>query len=116
VVVDGSTCPVELGRHLLGFLQPASCGECTVCRIGTQRMLEILDRIRAGQGRPADLESLEDIATSNEAASLCGLGKSTAGPILATLRHFRDNYLEHIRDRRCRAGKCLFVTASTRST
>ncbi|HOM18539.1 MAG TPA: NADH-ubiquinone oxidoreductase-F iron-sulfur binding region domain-containing protein, partial [Thermoguttaceae bacterium] len=105
VVLDDRDCMVDIARYFLRFTQDQSCGKCTFCRIGTRRMLEILDRITAGQGRPEDLERLEQLARSVQAGSLCGLGKTAPNPVLTTLRYFRDEYEAHLAGR-CPAGKC----------
>lgn len=108
VKVGAGTCMVGLARAFLGAFQPASCGDCTVCRIGVQRLTEILDRIEAGEGEPDDVERLEDVAATLRDASRCELGRAAAGPVVGTLLHFRESYLEHILERRCRAGTCRF--------
>lgn len=105
VVLDDSDCMVDIARYFLRFIQDQSCGKCTFCRIGTRRMLEILDWIAAGQGRTEDLEQLERLARSVQAGSLCGLGKTAPNPVLTTLRYFRDEYEAHLAGR-CPAGKC----------
>jgi NADH-quinone oxidoreductase subunit F len=106
VVLDDSTCMVDIARYFLQFTQDQSCGKCTFCRIGTRRMLEILERICAGKGQPHHLEELERLATSVSQASLCGLGKTAPNPVLTTLRYFRDEYEAHLQGR-CPARKCL---------
>ena len=83
-----------------------SCGKCSPCRIGTTRMLELLERITKGEGRPEDLDELEDLASTIQEASLCGLGQSAPNPVLSTLRYFRDEYEAHIFEKRCPAGQC----------
>ncbi|MCU0663121.1 MAG: hypothetical protein MUC50_12450 [Myxococcota bacterium] len=98
--IDSSTCMLSFARALLSALAPESCGACTACRVGIQRMVEILDRIEAGQGQLEDLDRLEDVATTICDTSLCELGKAAARPIAGTLRHFREVYLEHIRDKK----------------
>lgn len=105
VVLDDSDCMVDIARYFLRFTQEQSCGKCTFCRIGTRRMLEILDRIVAGQGRPDDLEELERLAKAVQVGSLCGLGKTAPNPVLTTLRYFREEYEAHLAGR-CPAGKC----------
>jgi NADH-quinone oxidoreductase subunit F len=106
VVMDETTCMVDVARYFLNFTQQESCGKCTFCRIGTTRMLEILTRICHGRGRPEDIPMLEDLADQVRHTSLCGLGQTAPNPVLTTLRYFREEYEEHIRDRKCRAGKC----------
>jgi NADH-quinone oxidoreductase subunit F/NADP-reducing hydrogenase subunit HndC len=106
VVVDETTCMVDLARYFLSFTQEESCGKCVPCRIGTKRMLEIVTRITEGQGREGDIEDLEHLAKTISATSLCGLGQTAPNPVLTTLRYFRDEYVEHIEERKCRAGAC----------
>ncbi|HLH57150.1 MAG TPA: NADH-ubiquinone oxidoreductase-F iron-sulfur binding region domain-containing protein, partial [Verrucomicrobiae bacterium] len=105
VVLDDSACMVDIARYFLRFTQDQSCGKCTFCRIGTRRMLDILDRLCAGKGQRADLAQLEFLAGQVGAGSLCGLGKTAPNPVLSTLRYFREEYEAHI-DGRCPAGKC----------
>lgn len=105
VVMDESTCMVDVARFFLGFTQDESCGKCTFCRLGTRRMLEILSRITQGQGREGDLELLEELAQGVKAASLCGLGQTAPNPVLTTLRYFRDEYEAHLGGR-CPALSC----------
>ena len=106
VVMDEHTCMVEVARFFMSFTQRESCGKCVPCREGTQRMLEILERIVAGQGTMEDLDTLRDLADMIENTALCGLGKSAPKPVISTLNAFRDEYVAHIRDRRCPAGVC----------
>jgi NADH:ubiquinone oxidoreductase subunit F (NADH-binding) len=106
VVADDATCMVDLARFFLSFTQDESCGKCVPCRIGTRKMLVILTRITQGEGRPDDLDRLEQIAQAVRTASLCGLGRTAPNPILTTLRYFRDEYEVHIHDRRCPSGAC----------
>jgi len=105
VVMDDRTCMVDMARFFLQFTQNESCGKCTFCRIGTRRMLEILDRLCTGKGQPGDLEQLEDLGKKVKAASLCGLGRTAPNPVLTTLRYFRDEYEAHL-EGRCPAGVC----------
>ena len=105
VVLDETDCMVDMARYFLGFTQNQSCGKCVPCRIGTRRMLEILDRLCSGTGRPDDLDTLEDLSRSVAQSSLCGLGKTAPNPVLTTLRYFRDEYEAHVAGR-CPAGKC----------
>jgi NADH-quinone oxidoreductase subunit F len=105
VVLDDSDCMVDIARYFLRFTQDQSCGKCTFCRIGTRRMLDILDRIVAGHGKPGDLEDLESLARTVGSASICGLGKTAPNPVLSTLRYFRHEYEAHL-EGRCPAGKC----------
>ena len=106
VVMGKDTCMVEVARFFMSFTQRESCGKCTPCREGTKRMLEILERIVNGQGKLEDLDTLEELATMIRTMALCGLGKSAPLPVLSTLATFRDEYLEHIVDKKCRAKTC----------
>lgn len=106
VVLDDTACMVDIARFFLDFTQKESCGKCTFCRVGTKRMLEILDRITRGQGQEGDIELLEDLAEKIKVASLCGLGQTAPNPVLTTIRYFRDEYLAHIREKRCPAKHC----------
>jgi NADH-quinone oxidoreductase subunit F len=106
VVTDDNTCMVELARFFMNFTQNESCGKCVPCREGTRRMLEILERIVAGEGREGDIELLLELADTITATSLCGLGKSAANPVLSTIKGFRSEYEAHIREKRCPAASC----------
>ena len=106
VVMDENTCMVEVARFFMNFTQRESCGKCVPCREGTKRMLEILERIVAGEGREGDIEELEELADMIENTALCGLGKSAPKPVISTIQAFREEYEEHIRDKKCRAGIC----------
>ncbi|MGN0399140.1 MAG: NADH-ubiquinone oxidoreductase-F iron-sulfur binding region domain-containing protein [Blautia sp.] len=106
VVMNTDTCMVEVARFFMSFTQRESCGKCTPCRIGTKRMLEILEKIVAGKGEPEDLDKLEEIAKSVKELSLCGLGKSAPLPVLSTIRMFRDEYMEHIVEKKCASHTC----------
>jgi len=105
VVMDQDDCMVDIARYFLAFTQDESCGKCTHCRIGTKRMLQILDRLCEGKGQEGDIEKLEHLAAITMAGSLCGLGKSAPNPVLSTLSFFREEYEAHLRGR-CPAGKC----------
>ncbi|OPZ83335.1 MAG: NADP-reducing hydrogenase subunit HndC [bacterium ADurb.Bin429] len=105
VVVDESDCMVDLARYFLAFTQDQSCGKCTFCRVGTRRMLEILDRLCAGEGKAKDLDQLEALAHQVKAGSLCGLGQTAPNPVLSTLRYFREEYEAHL-EGRCPSGRC----------
>jgi NADH-quinone oxidoreductase subunit F len=105
VVLDDTDCMVDIAKYFLSFTQAESCGQCTFCRIGTKRMLEILTRLTEGKGRAADLEALDDLARNVKTGSLCGLGQTAPNPVLSTLRYFREEYEAHIRGE-CPAGKC----------
>lgn len=106
VVMDDHTCMVEVARFFMNFTQNESCGKCVPCREGTKRMLEILERIVAGNGTLEDLDILEELAKMITDTALCGLGKSAAQPVMSTLRVFRDEYVEHVVDKKCRSGNC----------
>lgn len=106
VVMDESTCMVEVARFFMSFTQDESCGKCVLCREGTYRMLEILERIVEGKGELRDLELLEELAETVMDGSLCGLGKTAPNPVLTTLRYFRDEYIAHVVEKRCPAGAC----------
>ena len=106
VVMDSNTCMVEVARFFMHFTQNESCGKCVPCREGTKRMLEILERIVAGQGQDGDIELLEELAETISATALCGLGKSASSPVVSTIRSFRDEYEAHIYEKRCPAGAC----------
>jgi len=106
VVMSKDTCMVEVARFFMSFTQRESCGKCTPCREGTKRMLEILERIVNGQGKLEDLDTLEELATMVKSMALCGLGKSAPLPVISTLKTFRDEYIEHIVDKKCRAKTC----------
>jgi NADH:ubiquinone oxidoreductase subunit F (NADH-binding)/ferredoxin len=110
VVLDETDCMVDIARYFLQFTQNQSCGKCTFCRIGTRRMLDILDRLCAGQGKADDLNELQHLAEMIKKGSLCGLGKTAPNPVLSTLRYFRDEYEAHIQ-KRCPAGKCKALIA-----
>ena len=105
VALDESDCMVDIARYFLEFTQNQSCGKCTFCRIGTRRMLEILEKLCAGQGRKTDIEELENLSEMVQKTSLCGLGKTAPNPVLSTIKYFRDEYEAHV-EKRCPAGKC----------
>lgn len=106
VVMDEDTCMVEVARFFMNFTQRESCGKCVPCREGTKRMLEIVERIVGGQGRPEDLDLLEELADTVKNTALCGLGKTAANPVTSTLRYFRDEYEAHVSEKRCPARVC----------
>ena len=106
IVLDEDNCMVDIAKFYLGFTVSESCGKCTPCRIGTKRMLEILEKISEGRGELEDLDRLEELAKYIQANALCGLGQTAPNPILSTLEHFRDEYVAHIVDKRCPAGVC----------
>ncbi|MBQ0018103.1 MAG: NADH-quinone oxidoreductase subunit NuoF [Clostridiales bacterium] len=106
IVLDEDNCMVDIAKFYLGFTCSESCGKCTPCRIGTKRMLEILEKITDGRGELEDLDRLEDLAKYIQANALCGLGQTAPNPILSTMEHFRDEYVAHIVDKKCPAGVC----------
>jgi len=106
VIMDEDTCMVDLARYFLTFTQSESCGKCTPCRLGTRQMLTILEDICAGRGKPGDIELLGEIGEMVKKASLCGLGQTAPNPVLTTIRYFRDEYEEHIKEKKCRAAVC----------
>lgn len=106
IIVDEDTCMVDLAKFFLEFVQEESCGKCAPCRIGTKRMLEIMERITAGHGQEGDIELLEELSTGIKTSALCGLGQTAPNPVLSTLRYFRHEYEAHIRDKKCPAGAC----------
>ncbi|MBU4302592.1 MAG: NADH-quinone oxidoreductase subunit NuoF [Actinobacteria bacterium] len=106
VVVDDTTCMVDLARYFLAFTRMESCGKCVPCRIGTKRMLEMLTRICEGKGEPEDVGRLEELALDIKEGSLCALGGTAPNPVLTTLRYFKDEYEAHIHEKRCPAGLC----------
>ena len=106
IVMDEDSCMVDIARYFMGFLQDESCGKCSTCREGTQRMYEILNNITQGGGKEEDLDLLEELGRVVKNASMCGLGQTAPNPVLSTLRHFMDEYLAHIRDKKCPAGVC----------
>ena len=112
VVMDDDSCMVDVARYFLEFVQEESCGKCTPCRVGTRRMHEIVSRICRGEGKEGDIEALEHLGEIIRDTALCGLGQSAPNPVLSTLRHFRDEYVAHIRDKRCPAGVCAALVTS----
>lgn len=106
IVMDEDTCMVDIAKFFLEFTVDESCGKCPPCRIGTKRMLEILTRITEGNGTEEDIEKLEILAKNIKASALCGLGQTSPNPILSTLKYFKDEYIAHVRDKRCPAGVC----------
>ncbi|MDY3004879.1 MAG: NADH-ubiquinone oxidoreductase-F iron-sulfur binding region domain-containing protein, partial [Christensenella hongkongensis] len=99
-------CMVDVAKFFLDFTVDESCGKCPPCRIGTKRMLEILERITDGNGKPGDIEKLIELGESIKVGALCGLGKTAPNPVLSTIKYFRDEYEAHIYDKRCPAGHC----------
>ncbi|HEY3366609.1 MAG TPA: NADH-quinone oxidoreductase subunit NuoF [Symbiobacteriaceae bacterium] len=110
IVMDETSCMVDVAKYFLKFIQDESCGKCPPCRIGTKRMLEILERITQGKGTLADIDDLERLSRGIRAGSLCGLGNSAPNPVLSTLRYFRDEYVAHVVEHRCPAGRCTALT------
>ncbi|MFH1758725.1 MAG: NADH-ubiquinone oxidoreductase-F iron-sulfur binding region domain-containing protein, partial [Pseudomonadota bacterium] len=106
IIMDENTCMVDLAKFFLSFTQSESCGRCVPCRLGTKRMLEILQRITEGKGDLADLETLKELAPMIKDASLCGLGQTAPNPVLTTLNYFLDEYRAHIEEKKCPAGVC----------
>jgi NADH-quinone oxidoreductase subunit F/NAD(P)H dehydrogenase (quinone)/NADP-reducing hydrogenase subunit HndC len=107
VVMDETTCMVDIAKFFLGFTQEESCGKCIPCRVGTKMMLDILTRITEGEGKEEDLETLQDLAATIKSTALCGLGNTAPNPVLTTLRYFRDEYEAHVREKRCPAHSCI---------
>lgn len=112
IAMNEDTCMVDTARYFMDFVQDESCGKCTACRVGTKRMLEILERITRGEGRDGDIELLEELGETIKETAMCGLGQTAPNPVLSTIRYFRQEYEEHIRNKHCRAGVCqeLFIS------
>lgn len=106
IVMDEETCMVDMARYFLNFTRDESCGKCNYCRIGTKRLLEILTRITEGEGKDGDIELLQELATKVMQGSLCGLGQTAPNPVLSTIRHFRNEYEDHIYNKKCTAHSC----------
>jgi NADH:ubiquinone oxidoreductase subunit F (NADH-binding)/(2Fe-2S) ferredoxin len=106
LVMDENTCMVNMARYFLDFAQNESCGQCTLCKLGTRQMFHILNDITTGQGRPDDIEVLLELAEAVKAGSICGLGQTVPNPVLSTIKYFREEYEEHINEKRCRALAC----------
>lgn len=104
--MDEDNCMVDIAKFFLDFTVDESCGKCTPCRVGTMRMKEILEKITSGQGTMEDLDKLEELANYIKENSLCGLGQTAPNPVLATLRFFKDEYIAHVKEKRCPAGVC----------
>jgi ferredoxin len=111
IVMDDRTCMVDVARFFLAFLEEESCGKCTPCREGLHQMVQIYDRLIAGDGVEGDIELIENLAAGMQLGSLCELGKSAPNPVLSTLRYFRSEYEAHILDKACPAGICRELTA-----
>lgn len=112
IILDEDTCMVDLSRYFMDFIQDESCGQCVPCRIGTRRMLEELDVITTGKGEEASIKKLEKLGSSIKESSLCGLGKSAPNPILSTIKYFNDEYVAHVRQKRCPAVVCKEIISS----
>jgi len=112
IAMNEDTCMVDTARYFMDFIQDESCGKCVACRLGTKRMLEILERITRGEGEEGDIEKLEELGTTIKDTAMCGLGQSAPNPVLSTIRYFRHEYEEHIKRKYCRAGVCseLFIS------
>jgi NADH:ubiquinone oxidoreductase subunit F (NADH-binding) len=106
IVLDEDDCMVNMAKYFIQFTQSESCGKCVPCRVGTKRLLEILERITTGHGRMSDIAKLEKLSAGIKATSLCGLGQTAPNPILSTIRYFRDEFEAHIRDKKCPAKVC----------
>jgi len=111
IVMDEDTCMVDIAKFFLEFTVDESCGKCTPCRVGTKRMLEILDKITQGQGTLEDIDKLEELAEAIKTTALCGLGQTAPNPVLSTLQYFRDEYIAHVKDKKCPAGVCKALLA-----
>jgi NADH:ubiquinone oxidoreductase subunit F (NADH-binding) len=111
IVMDDTSCMVDVARFFMEFCMDESCGKCVPCRVGTKHMHDLLNKICCGEATPGDLALLEELAPMVKATSLCGLGMTAPNPLLSTLRYFRDEYTAHIRDRRCPAGVCRMAAA-----
>lgn len=112
IVMNEDTCMVDTARYFMEFIQDESCGKCVACRLGTRRMLEILERIARGEGEEGDIERLEELGRTIQKTAMCGLGQTAPNPVLSTIKYFREEYEEHIRYKYCRAGVCadLFIS------
>lgn len=112
IAMNEDTCMVDTARYFMDFIQDESCGKCTACRVGTKRMLEILERITAGEGQEGDIELLEELGETIKETAMCGLGQTAPNPVLSTIKYFREEYEEHIKKKHCRAGVCqeLFIS------
>ena len=111
--MDEETCMVDVAKYFLAFLQDESCGKCVPCRMGIDRMLEIITDITEGNGTPDQISLLEELGSTVSQTALCGLGKTAANPVLSTLRYFQDEYETHIRAKKCPAGVCQALVTYT---
>lgn len=112
ITMDEDTCMVDMARYFMEFVQDESCGKCVPCRLGTKRMLEILEKITSGKGEEGDIETLEELGAMISEAAVCGLGQTAPNPVLSTIKNFREEYEEHIKYKHCRAGVCaeMFIS------
>ncbi len=110
IILDEDTCMVDIAKFYLEFTVDESCGKCTPCRVGTRRLLQVLDKITSGKGEISDLDRIQELSTHMQTASLCALGQTASNPVLSTLGYFRDEYLAHIEDKTCPAGVCKALT------
>ncbi len=110
IVMDEDNCMVNIAKFYLEFTKDESCGKCTPCRVGTKRMLEILERITNGEGEPGDIEKLQQLGSAIKDTALCGLGQTAPNPVLSTIHFFREEYEEHIHEKYCRTGECKALT------
>ncbi|NLB81009.1 MAG: FAD-dependent oxidoreductase [Clostridiaceae bacterium] len=112
IVMSEDTCMVDTARFFMEFIQDESCGKCVACRVGTKRMLEILERITCGEGKDGDIDALIELGETIKDTAMCGLGQSAPNPVLSTIRYFREEYEEHVKNKYCRAGVCnnLFIS------
>ena len=113
IVMDEDNCMVDIARFFLEFTVDESCGKCTPCRVGTRRLLEILDKIISGNGELEDIDRMEELCNYIKSASLCGLGQTAPNPVISTLRYFKDEYIAHIVDKKCPAGVCKKLLSFT---
>ena len=113
IVMDEDDCIVDITKFYMEFCVDESCGKCAPCRIGTKRMHQILEKITTGEAKLEDLQKLKDIGLATQKASLCGLGQTAANPVLSTMKYFEEEYLEHVRDGKCQAGKCKELVSYT---
>jgi NAD-dependent dihydropyrimidine dehydrogenase PreA subunit len=113
IVMDEDDCMVDIARFYMEFIVEESCGKCAPCRIGSRTLYNMLTRISRGQGAEADVAMIDDISLAMRKASLCGLGQTAPNPALSVLKHFREEFVAHIRDRKCQAGKCTALVTYT---
>jgi len=106
IIMDEDTCMVDVAKYFLRFTSQESCGKCTPCRIGTRQMVVLLEKITSGEAKLDDIRKLEEIAETVQNGSLCGLGQTAPNPVLTTLKYFREEYEEHVEEKRCRAAVC----------